>query len=77
MDEMLTFANEKAARKGYHKFFSKSEDIAAVKALDIQLTHAFQIFQVCCHIFDGGLIMYSHVIDAADPIEHQHQSHAT
>ncbi len=46
MDNILSFATEKASRGTLRKLWNKSEDAAMVKALDKQLTHAFHIFQV-------------------------------
>jgi hypothetical protein len=47
MNEILSFANDKMARKRYKQFMNRSEDAAALIKLDKQLAHAFQIFQVC------------------------------
>jgi hypothetical protein len=47
MKSILDFATEKMSRKGYQKLLYKAEDMTAVKTLDLQLTHAFDIFQVC------------------------------
>ncbi|KZV59311.1 hypothetical protein PENSPDRAFT_660085, partial [Peniophora sp. CONT] len=46
MDNILTFATEKVSRGTLKKLWSKSEDVAMVRALDMQLTHAFHIFQI-------------------------------
>jgi hypothetical protein len=46
MKDILIFATEKVARRGYQKLLYKAEDATAVKLLDTQLTHAFDIFQV-------------------------------
>ncbi|KZV58960.1 hypothetical protein PENSPDRAFT_760519, partial [Peniophora sp. CONT] len=46
MDNILSFATEKASRGTLRKLWNKSEDAAMVKALDKQLTHAFHIFQI-------------------------------
>ncbi|VDC06399.1 unnamed protein product [Peniophora sp. CBMAI 1063] len=46
MDSILAFAAEKASRGTLRKLWNKSEDVAMVKALDIQLTHSFNIFQI-------------------------------
>ncbi|KAI0035009.1 hypothetical protein K488DRAFT_44306 [Vararia minispora EC-137] len=46
MNDILTFATEKISRRRYKKLFSKADDMAAIKALDAQLTHAFQIFEI-------------------------------
>ncbi|EKM52547.1 uncharacterized protein PHACADRAFT_261044 [Phanerochaete carnosa HHB-10118-sp] len=43
---MLSFTAEIAARPGYKRFLYKGEDAGAIKALDSQLTHAFQVFVV-------------------------------
>ena len=51
MDSILAYAAERASRRTYQKLLSKAEDSAAVKALNMQLTHAFHIFEVnsCRH----------------------------
>ncbi|VDC06400.1 unnamed protein product [Peniophora sp. CBMAI 1063] len=46
MNDILSFAAEKASRGTLRKLWNKSEDAASVKALDLQLTHAFHIFQI-------------------------------
>lgn len=46
MSDILEFTQEIATRKAYRKLLNKSEDAAAAKSLDAQLTHAFQIFEV-------------------------------
>lgn len=46
MAEILRFTQEMAARSKYKKLLYKSQDADAAKALDIQLTHAFRIFEV-------------------------------
>ncbi|VDC06397.1 unnamed protein product [Peniophora sp. CBMAI 1063] len=46
MDSILFFATERASRGTLKKLWSKSDDVAMVKALDKQLTHSFNIFQI-------------------------------
>ncbi|KZV69411.1 hypothetical protein PENSPDRAFT_753385 [Peniophora sp. CONT] len=46
MDSILAYATERISRRTYKKLLSKSEDVAAVKALNEQLTHAFHIFEI-------------------------------
>ena len=46
MNDILSFTREMASRKGYKKILYKLDDASSIKALDTQLTHAFQIFEV-------------------------------
>lgn len=46
MNAILAFATEKTKRRTYQKLFAKAEDAQAVQSLDVQLTHAFQLFEV-------------------------------
>ncbi|KZV61575.1 hypothetical protein PENSPDRAFT_658810 [Peniophora sp. CONT] len=46
MDSILAFASERVARRAYQRLLSKSDDMAAVKALNTQLKHAFHIFEI-------------------------------
>jgi hypothetical protein len=46
MNDILAFATEKVVRKKYKKILNKSDDASAIKTLNTQLTHAFQIFEV-------------------------------
>lgn len=50
MDDIFNLASEIAARPGYKRLLYKTEDAGSIKALDAQLTHAFQIFEVCHYI---------------------------
>lgn len=46
MNEIFSFTEELASRSRYKKLFYRSQDAEAVKSLDMQLTHAFHIFEV-------------------------------
>ncbi|VDB91352.1 unnamed protein product [Peniophora sp. CBMAI 1063] len=46
MENILAYASERINRRTYKKLLSKSEDVAAVKALNEQLTHAFHVFEI-------------------------------
>lgn len=46
MNDILSFTTDMAARPGYKRFLYKMEGANAIKAVDTQLTHAFQVFQV-------------------------------
>ena len=46
MNDILTFMLEFVSRSRYKRFLYKSQDAAAVSSLEVQLTHAFQIFEV-------------------------------
>lgn len=46
MNDILSYTKDVAARKTYKKLLYKMEDAAAADALETQLTHAFQLFQV-------------------------------
>jgi hypothetical protein len=65
MNDILAFAQELIARPGYKKLLYKAEDAVAVKTLDTQLTHAFQVFEVpiTIHGCIPQLLMPSIVID--------------
>lgn len=46
MDDILDFTRDMSSRSAYQKLLHKSDDATAVKALDMRLTHAFQLFEV-------------------------------
>ncbi|VDC06398.1 unnamed protein product [Peniophora sp. CBMAI 1063] len=46
MDAILAFAVERTSRGTLKKLWNKSEDVASVKALDVQLTHSFVLFLI-------------------------------
>ena len=46
MNDVYDLTAEMAARPGYKRLLYKMEDAGAIKALDTQLTHAFQVFEV-------------------------------
>lgn len=46
MNDILAFTSDMAARPGYKRLLYKMEDAGAIKALDTQLTHAFQVFEI-------------------------------
>ncbi|KIP05975.1 hypothetical protein PHLGIDRAFT_480310 [Phlebiopsis gigantea 11061_1 CR5-6] len=46
MNDILEFTQEISTRRTYQKLWNKAEDAAAVKSLDAQLSHAFQIFEI-------------------------------
>ena len=46
MNDILEFTQDISSRRTYQKLWNKAEDAAAVKSLDAQLSHAFQIFEV-------------------------------
>ncbi|GJE95732.1 RICIN domain-containing protein [Phanerochaete sordida] len=46
MNNILSFTSDMASRPGYKRLLYKMEDANAIKALDTQLTHAFQVFEI-------------------------------
>ena len=46
MDEVLHYVQELSSRGKLARVFFKAQDATAVKSLDTQLMHAFQIFTV-------------------------------
>ncbi|KZV61573.1 hypothetical protein PENSPDRAFT_693292 [Peniophora sp. CONT] len=57
MDSILTFTAERVNRKGLQRLLSKSDDSAAVKALDKELTHACNIFGLQSSISNRSLLL--------------------
>jgi len=60
MNDILAFASEKILRKRYKKLWNRSEDSAAVKALNTQLNHAFQLFEVSSYISKAATTSVNH-----------------